>query len=49
MPNEAEGIDKSTNNLESAAQVSSGKSGSYDLTKLETASTTVTTNLEFIL
>ncbi len=40
MPNEAEGsLDKRTNGLESAAQVSSQKSGPYDLMKSEAAST----------
>ena len=40
MPNEAEGsLDKRTNSLESAAQVSPQKSGPYDLTKSEAAST----------
>ena len=42
MPNEAEGsLDKRTNSLESAAQVLLGKSGPYDLTKSEAASTKV--------
>ena len=42
MPNEAEGsLDKTTNKLESAAQVLPGKSGPYDLTKSEAASTKV--------
>ena len=42
MPNKAEGsLDKRTNSLESAAQVSSKKSGPYDLTKSEAASTKV--------
>src|SRR6266511_5811976 len=42
MPNKAEGsLDKRTNGLESAAQVSPQKSGPYDLTKLEAASTKV--------
>ena len=41
MPNEAEGsLDKRTNDLESTAQVSLKKSGPYDLTKSEAASTT---------
>ena len=41
MPNEVErSLDKRTNGLESAAQVLSKKSGSYDLTKSEAASTT---------
>ncbi len=40
MPNEAEGsLDKRTNSLESVAQVLPGKSGPYDLTKLEVAMT----------
>src|SRR6266542_504331 len=40
MPNEAEGsLDKKTNSLESAAQVLPQKSGPYDLTKSEAAST----------
>ncbi len=40
MPNEAErSLDKRTNGLESAAQVSPKKSGPYDLTKSEAAST----------
>ncbi len=40
MSNEAEGsLDKRTNGLESTAQVSSKKSGPYDLTKSEAAST----------
>src|SRR6266542_2466152 len=39
MPNEAEGIDKRTNELEPTAQVSPQKSGPYDLTKSEAAST----------
>ncbi len=40
MPNEAEGsLDKRTNGLESAAQVSLKKSGPYDLTKSKVAST----------
>ena len=38
-PNEAGEPDKRTNGLESAAQVSSQKSGPYDLTKSEAAST----------
>ncbi len=42
MPNEAEGsLDKRTNSLESAAQVLPGKSGPYDPTKSEAASTKV--------
>ena len=42
MPNEAEGsLDKRTNSLESTAQVSPKKSGSYDLMKSEAASTKV--------
>ena len=42
MSNEAEGsLDKRTNGLESVAQVSPKKSGPYDLTKLEAASTKV--------
>src|SRR6266540_4501170 len=42
MSNEAEGsLDKRTNELESAAQVSPQKSGPYDLTKSEVASTKV--------
>src|SRR6266542_2508665 len=42
MPNEAEGsLDKRTNGLESTAQVSPQKSGPYDLTKSEAASTKV--------
>ena len=41
MPNEAEGsLDKRINGLESAAQVLPKKSGPYDLTKSEAASTT---------
>ncbi len=40
MPNEAEGsLDKRTNSLEYAAQVSPQKSGPYNLTKSEAAST----------
>ncbi len=40
MPNEAEGsLDKRTYGIESAAQVLLGKSGPYDLTKSEAAST----------
>src|SRR6266542_6705699 len=42
MPNEAEGsLDKRTNGLEYAAQVLPQKSGPYDLTKSEAASTKV--------
>ncbi len=40
MPNEAEeSFDKRTNGLDSAAQVLPQKSGPYDLTKSEAAST----------
>ena len=40
MPNEAErSLDKRTNSLESAAQVSPQKSGPYDLMKSEAVST----------
>ena len=48
MPNEAEGsLDKRTNGIESAAQVSPQKSGPYDLTKSEAASTKVVLPIRF--
>ncbi len=49
MPNEAEGsLNKRTNSLESAAQVSPKKSGPYDLTKLEAALTISNNTFIFI-
>src|SRR6266542_2834052 len=48
MPNEAEGsLDKRTNGLESAAQVSLKKSGPYDLTKSEAVLTPVVAHPNF--